>query len=103
MAFRLPQIGDWYIDRGSGMHFEVVAIDDSARTIEMQCVDGELSEMDFESWGEMDIESAAPPEDWSAAYELGRDDDPWGDSFESDNDPLTSLESDIFEGSDEHY
>ena len=103
MAFRLPQIGDWYIDRASNLHFEVVAIDDSAQTIEFQCVDGEVSEVDFDSWTLMAIEKAAPPEDWSAAYEIGRDDNPWGEGFEAEADPLNSLESELFQGSDEYF
>lgn len=103
MAFRLPQIGDWYIDQASRQHFEVVAIDDAAQTIEVQYVDGELSELDFESWGMMEVETAAAPEDWSAPFEIGRDDDPWGEFGNDFNDPVAGLEGELFEGSDEYY
>ena len=105
MAFRIPVIGEWYIDPQQNQHFEVVALDDHSRTIEIQYVDGELSEMDFDSWRQMAPEAGAAPEDWTASYEVPREDNPFED-FNSDAssiDPLGSIESELFEGSEELY
>lgn len=102
MAFRTPEIGAWYIDLQLNQHFEVVALDDNERTVEIQYVDGELSELDLETWRQMSVETAAAPEDWSASYEVSREDNP----FEEEKfdvlkgDPLATIESEIFEGSD---
>ena len=100
MAFRAPEIGEWYIDLQLNLHFEVVAFDDHERTIEIQYVDGEVSEIDLEAWRQMSVESAAAPEDWSASYEVSREDSPFEDIGNSANDPLATIESDLFEGSD---
>lgn len=100
MAFRAPEIGEWYIDLHLNQHFEVVAFDDNDHTIEIQYVDGEVSEIDAEAWRQMSIEPAAAPEDWTASYEVSREDGPFEDTINSMNDPLAILESDIFEGSD---
>ncbi|MBT5331633.1 MAG: hypothetical protein HOL48_07625 [Porticoccaceae bacterium] len=100
MAFRAPEIGGWYIDLQLNQHFEVVAFDDHERTIEIQYVDGELSEVDMEGWRQMSVESAAAPEDWSASYEVSREDGPFEEMSNSMNDPLATLESELFEGSD---
>lgn len=100
MAFRAPEIGEWYIDQQLNQHFEVVAFDDHERTIEIQYVDGELSEIDMEGWRQMSVEPAAAPEDWSASYELSREDGPFEEVGGSMSDPLATLESDLFEGSD---
>ena len=100
MAFRAPEIGGWYIDLQLNQHFEVVAFDDHERTIEIQYVDGELSEVDMEGWRQMSVEPAAPPEDWTASYEVSREDGPFEEVGSSMNDPLATLESDLFEGSD---
>jgi hypothetical protein len=43
-----PVVGDWY--RSHGQIFEVVAIDDAERVIEIQHADGDLEEIDFDDW-----------------------------------------------------
>jgi len=66
MSNRLkPIVGSWYNHLDKGDLFQVVAIDESSGTIEIQEFDGGLDEIDFEEWRQMVIESAAPPEDWS--------------------------------------
>lgn len=101
MANLAPAIGDWFIDRSQQQLFEVVAIDDHSGTIEVQYVDGEVDEFDRESWRLLTIDSAAPPEDWSAAYEMTNED--IGDEYFASPiyDPLNMLEAEVFEGIDE--
>ncbi len=48
MQFIEPVVGDWY--RSHGQIFEVVAIDDAERVIEIQHADGDLEEIEFEDW-----------------------------------------------------
>lgn len=43
-----PVVGDWY--RSHGLTFEVVAIDDTERLIEIQHADGDLEEIEFDDW-----------------------------------------------------
>jgi hypothetical protein len=43
-----PVVGDWF--RSHGQLFEVVAVDDTERVIEIQHADGDLEEIDFEDW-----------------------------------------------------
>ena len=43
-----PIVGDWYLSYGK--LFEVVAIDDDERTLEVQHADGDLEEMDMDDW-----------------------------------------------------
>jgi hypothetical protein len=101
MASLAPIIGGWFID-GTQQLFEVVAIDEHANTIEIQYVDGEVSEIDMDSWRLLSVEKGAEPEDWSAPYEMDSEDK------ESDlilaspmYDPLNLIESELFEGSEE--
>ena len=105
MAFRVPEIGEWYVDLQLNQHFEVVAFDDHARTIEIQYVDGEVSELDFDSWRQLSVEPAAPPEDWAASYEVSREDNPFEDYWAEGDalDPIATLESEMFEGSEEYF
>lgn len=105
MASKFPEIGGWYEEMETGDTFEVVAIDESAATIEIQYVDGELSELDFESWLQMALIPAEAPEDMNASYELSSE-----DSYGYDNmlgpdimdDPLSSIESDTLYGLEDY-
>jgi hypothetical protein len=72
-----PIVGQWY--RGvTDELFEVVAIDDEDETIEIQCFDGTIAEMDFESWNlqirDRALDAADAPEDWSGAVDVERED-----------------------------
>lgn len=97
MASQVPVIGAWYQDATEDQIFEVVAIDEQAALIEIQYVDGEVSELDFETWQQMLLLSAKPPEDWRASYELSNEDSLMMDDIfipENLNDPLSDLDSD---------
>jgi hypothetical protein len=48
LHFIEPVAGEWY--RSHGQLFEVVAVDDADRLIEIQHADGDLEEMDLEDW-----------------------------------------------------
>jgi hypothetical protein len=43
-----PVVGHWYSSHG--MSFEVVAVDDGERVIEIQHADGDLEEIEFDDW-----------------------------------------------------
>lgn len=105
MASQVPVIGAWYQDATEDQIFEVVAIDEKAALIEIQYVDGEVSELDFETWQQMLLLSAKPPEDWRASYELSNEDSSMMDDIfipENWNDPLSDLESDTIYGLDDN-
>ena len=72
-----PTIGDWYKDLQSGAVFEVVAWDAAGQTVEIQHIDGEVSEVELDTWRVMLTVGIEAPEDWRTAYEL--DDELSGD------------------------
>jgi hypothetical protein len=101
-----PEIGAWYRIRG-GESFEIVAIDEADRTIEMQSFDGTVEEMDLEDWVSQrasgEIEDAEAPEDWSGSVDVdGEDDAPSPNSgLEGDSQMAGGLESlDLFDAPD---
>ncbi|MDN5937760.1 MAG: hypothetical protein L0H83_03780 [Salinisphaera sp.] len=63
------EIGDWYATPGKSECFEVVAVDDDSRTVEVQYFDGTLEEIEFESWPQYEAEIAEAPKDWSGAFD----------------------------------
>lgn len=68
------EIGDWYQTPVREERFEIVAMDESERTLEIQYYDGTVEEVDFESWPQLEAEAAHPPEDWAGAYDADRED-----------------------------
>ena len=105
MASQVPVIGAWYQDATEDQIFEVVAIDEQAALVEIQYLDGEVSELDFETWQQMLLLSAKPPEDWRASYELSNEDSSMMDDIfipENWNDPLSDLDSDTIYGLDDN-
>lgn len=68
-----PDIGHWYQDGLRTSMFEVVAVDKDGG-VEIQHFDGEIEELDLDSWYELELVEIPPPEDWSGPYEMSRED-----------------------------
>jgi hypothetical protein len=91
-----PAVGNWYQDLQDGQLFEIVAIDDNDGSINVQYFDGEIEEFDKDTWHLLNIRIAAPPEDWSAPYEMDASDRHEMDgevTVENWNDPLNKLDA----------
>ncbi|MFP5414062.1 MAG: DUF6763 family protein [Gammaproteobacteria bacterium] len=63
MAKRRPVISKWYQDVSEDEIFEVVAVDEDSDTIAIQYIDGDISEIDFDTWRQMILLPAEPPDD----------------------------------------
>jgi hypothetical protein len=94
MSTPRPQIGHWYQNQ-AGDILEVVACDLDEDTIEVQFYDGTIEEYDQDTWEQLEMSAAEPPEDWSGSLDLSRDDygvdldRPAGETHES---PLKKLD-----------
>lgn len=64
-----PAIDTWYEDQEIGRNFQVVAVDEDAETIEIQYANGDIGELDFNSWREAAIIPIETPEDASAPFD----------------------------------
>ena len=105
MASQVPVIGAWYQDATEDEIFEVVAVDEHAGSIEVQYVDGEVSEIDLDTWQQLLLLAAEPPEDWRGSYELSNEDSLSSDDVyvpENWNDPLMDIDSDTIYGLDDY-
>ena len=59
----IPEVGHWYRDRSDGHLFQVVALDDHVGTIEVQHSDGDLDEIEMDTWFALGLDAATAPED----------------------------------------
>ncbi|MGQ0618668.1 MAG: DUF6763 family protein [Panacagrimonas sp.] len=70
---REVSVGEWFM-AADEEPFEIVGIDVKAGIVLVQHFDGALAEFDFDSWLELSARPCAPPEDYSGALDMDRDD-----------------------------
>jgi hypothetical protein len=88
LVLGLPEVGSWF-RVGEGKTFEVVAVDERDRTVEIQHFDGTIEELDVEGWRDMAAEPIDAPEDWSGSMDVEGDDLPDNEEkHQSFDDPL---------------
>ena len=76
MAQRVePVIGGSYAHRDKGQLFQVVAMDDEDGFVELQNFDGDVDEVDMDTWYGMPLDPAEPPEDWTGPVDNLEPDD----------------------------
>lgn len=91
-----PIKGQWFEDLEENEIFLVLSVDPDAELVEIQYENGDIEEIDLDTWHELDLERAAKPEGWptdadaaegdATAAEVEDDDDDWDDEDEDDDD-----------------
>jgi hypothetical protein len=92
-----PTVKQWYEDLENDETFQVLKVDEDKETVEIQYLDGEIEELDIDSWAELDLELTEEPEGWSGSDaeddeedddEDDEEDDDWDDDEDDDEDDL---------------
>lgn len=60
-----PVAGQWYENVDESESFRVLSVDEDAELIEIEYLDGEIEEIDLDTWAELDLEKIDQPEGWS--------------------------------------
>ena len=87
-----PTAGKWYRDLEEDESFQVLSVDEDEELVEIQHLDGDIEELDLETWAEMDLEPTDEPEGWSGSgdddedEELDEDDEDWEEDEDEDDD-----------------
>jgi hypothetical protein len=84
-----PVKGQWYENIEDDDSFRVLTVDEDAELVEIEYLDGDIEELDLDSWHEMDLERIEQPEGWAggdAAAAGDKDDDEEEDEEEDDDD-----------------
>ena len=69
MLLQIPDIGEWHQDQ-AGNRFEVVAVDEDDRTIEIQHFDGTIEELDFVTWDHLNFLNVISKIRWKSFYAI---------------------------------
>lgn len=85
-----PVPGQWYESLEDEETFQVLSVDEDSELIELQYEDGDVEEIDYETWQEFDLDLSEEPEGWSGSEEDEDDeeeddeDDDWDDDEDDD-------------------
>jgi hypothetical protein len=80
-----PVPGKWYENREEEETFRVLSVDEDDELIEIEYVDGEIEELDLDTWHELDLEPTEQPEGWSDDADSDEDEDE-DDDYDDDED-----------------
>jgi predicted dehydrogenase len=97
-----PVQGQWYEDLEENEVFRVLSVDPDEEIIEVQYENGDIEEIDLDTWHELDLERAEEPEGWASDddedeedededededdWDEDEDDDDWDDDDDEDLD-----------------
>jgi hypothetical protein len=82
-----PVAGQWYENVDENESFRVLTVDEDAELIEIEYLDGDIEELDLDTWAELDLEKIDQPEGWSGADEEDEEEDEdWDEDEDEDED-----------------
>jgi len=83
-----PVAGQWYENLEEEEQFRVLSVDEDSELVEIEYLDGDIEELDLETWHEMDLDKIAEPEGWSESDDEddSDEDDDWDDDEDEDED-----------------
>lgn len=64
-----PVAGQWYENLDENESFRVLSVDEDSELIEIEYLDGDIEEIDLDTWQELDLDKIDQPEGWSAEDE----------------------------------
>ena len=100
-----PAVGQWYENIDENDSFRVLSMDEDAELVELEYLDGDIEEIDLDTWAEFNLEKIEEPEGWSGSDidvddedddedELDDEDDDDDDDWDDDEDDDDDLDDD---------
>jgi hypothetical protein len=104
-------VGQWYENIDENDSFRVLSVDEDAELIEIEYLDGDIEEVDVDTWAEFDLDKIEQPEGWSGAdvgvkdkeEEEEDDDDDEDDDWDEDDDDDDEDDLDEDDPGDDNY
>lgn len=81
-----PVPGQWYENLEDEESFRVLTVDEDSELVEIEYLDGEIEEIDLETWHEMDLERTDEPEGWAESDEDEDEEEDEEEEEEEDDD-----------------
>ncbi|MGH8168949.1 MAG: DUF6763 family protein [Steroidobacteraceae bacterium] len=81
-----PVPGQWYENLEDEESFRVLTMDEDSELVEIEYLDGEIEEIDLETWHEMDLERTDEPEGWAESEDEDEEEEDDEDEDEDEDD-----------------
>ncbi|HEY7890170.1 MAG TPA: DUF6763 family protein [Steroidobacteraceae bacterium] len=81
-----PVPGQWYENLEDEESFRVLTVDEDSELVEIEYLDGEIEEIDLETWHEMDLDRIDEPEGWAKTDEEEDEDEDEEEEEEEEDD-----------------
>ncbi len=83
-----PVAGQWYENLEEEESFRVLSVDEDSELVEIEYLDGDIEEIDLETWHEMDLDRIEEPEGWSESddEDEAEDEEDWEEDEDEDED-----------------
>jgi hypothetical protein len=96
-----PVAGQWYENLEEEEPFRVLKMDEDSELVEIEYLDGDIEEIDLETWHEMDLELTTEPEGWAASQKEDDEDEDEDDDWDDDDDDEDDDDDDYDDEEDE--
>jgi hypothetical protein len=96
-----PVAGQWYENLEEEEQFRVLKVDEDSELVEIEYLDGDIEEIDLETWHEMDLDRIEEPEGWSKSDDKDEDEEEEDWDEEDDEDDDDDWDDDDEEDADE--
>lgn len=99
-----PVQGKWYEDLEENEVFKVLSVDPDQELVEVQYENGDIEEIDLDTWHELDLEQAQEPEGWAnddEEEEEEEEEDDDEDDWDEDDDDWDDDEDDLDDEDDD--
>jgi hypothetical protein len=81
-----PVAGQWYENLEEEESFRVLSVDEDSELVEIEYLDGDVEEIDLETWHEMDLERTEEPEGWTGSADDDEDEKEKEEDWDEDDD-----------------
>ena len=81
-----PVPGKWYENKEEDETFRVLSVDEDDELVEIEYLDGEIEELDLDTWHELDLEPTEEPEGWSDESDDDDEEEEEDEDFDYDED-----------------
>ena len=95
-----PVVGQWYENIDEDETFRVISVDEDSELIELEYEDGEVEEIDLDTWTEFNLEKVDQPEGWVDDDDFDEDEDE-DEEWDEDEDEDDEDDDDFDEEDDE--
>ena len=101
-----PVPGKWFENKEEDETFRVLSVDEDDELVEIEYLDGEIEELDLDTWHELDLEPTEEPEGWSDDADEDddeEDEEDFDDDEDEDDDDDDDDDDDLDDEEEDNY